>query len=84
MYLVKIWVPHKLSDVNKYVDYMNKISFNYDNTDFTSEFSKKFNFQVGFLNKIKIDPKEMSSFLLEYDEMFDSIAEKFYNKIQGI
>ena len=73
----------KLSDVNKYVDYMNKISFNYDNTDFTSEFSKKFNFQVGFLNKVKIDPKEMSSFLSEYDEMFDSIAEKFYNKIQN-
>jgi len=73
-----------LYDVNKYVDYMNKISFDYDNTDFTSEFFKKFNFQVGYLHKVKIDPDEMSSFLSEYDSMFDLIAEKFFGKIKDL
>lgn len=70
-----------LHDVNKYLDYMNKISFDYDHTDFTSEFSKKFNFQVGYLHKVIIEPNEMLSFLSEYDDMFNLVAEKFFEKI---
>ena len=30
-------------DVNKYFDYVNKISFDFNYTDFSSEFAKKFN-----------------------------------------
>ena len=71
-----------LYDVNKYLDYMNKISFDYDHTDFTSEFSKKFNFQVGYLHKVKINPDEMSSFLKEYDAMFELVSEEFIKKIK--
>jgi hypothetical protein len=70
-----------LYDVNKYLDYMNKISFDYDHTDYTSEFSKKFNFQVGYLHKVKIDPNEMDKFLKEYETMFDLVSEEFVKKI---
>ena len=73
-----------LDDVNKYLDYMSMISFDYDHTDFTSEFSKKFNFQVGYLHKVKIEPDELSSFLSEYDNMFDLIADKFFDKIKNL
>jgi len=68
-------------DVNKYLDYMNKISFDYDHTDFTSEFSKKFNFQVGYLSKVKIEPEEMVDFLNEYESMFELISQEFLKKL---
>lgn len=70
-------------DVNKYFDYVNKISFDFNYTDFSSEFAKKFNLQVGYLHKAKISPDEMSSFLKEYDATFELIAEEFVKKIDN-
>lgn len=71
----------KSYDVNKYLEYMMKISFDYDHTDFTSEFSKKFNLQLGYLHKEKIIPSELNKFLKEYDKMFDLVSQEFYKKI---
>ena len=51
--------------------------------DFSSEFAKKFNLQVGYLHKAKISPDEMSSFLKEYDATFELIAEEFVKKIDN-
>lgn len=73
-----------ISDVNKYVAYIEKYSFFSQQIDFISELVKKFNMQVGYLNTIKISPAEIDSFLDDYDDMFENLSNAFITEIQQL
>jgi len=71
----------KLSDLNKYVDYIEKNSVIFEQVDFTTELSNRFSYGAGFLNEENIPPKELKLFLDEFDEMFDRLTSEYLKKI---
>ena len=73
-----------LSDVNKYVDYIEKYAVDYEQVDFTSEIANKFGLSSGYLTKINISPKELKSFLGEYDSMFERLSSEYLKKIKEL
>ena len=77
------WIDTKVdfSELNKYVNYIENTTFDFYHVDFTSELSKKFNYQSGYLNDINISSNIMSEFLDEYHIMFDNAADMCYKKI---
>lgn len=77
------WMDVKVdfSELNKYVNYIENTTFDFYHVDFTSELSKKFNYQSGFLNDTNISSNMMSEFLDEYHNMFESAADMYYEKI---
>jgi len=70
-----------LSDLNKYVDYFEKNAITFNQLEFTTELSAKFNYNLGILEKIKIEPNELEKFLGNYDEMFEKMASKHIEKL---
>ena len=68
--------------MNKYVDYIEKYAIDYEQVDFTSEVANKFGLSSGYLKKINISPKELKSFLGEYDEMFERLSCEYLKRIK--
>jgi len=77
------WMNEKVdfNELNKYVNYIENTTFDFYHVDFTSELSKKFNYESGFLNNVSISSNNMSKFLDEYSEMFENAASMYFKKI---
>jgi len=69
--------------LNKYVDYMEKYTTDYEQQDYGTELANRFNYSVGYMSKISIESKEMESFLNEYDSMFERLAKKYLELINA-
>ncbi len=68
-------------ELNNYVDYIIKNSFDYDNDNF-SVMSQEFFHHGGFLVDTNIEENQMKQFIEKHDEIFSKIADEFLKKIQ--
>ncbi|MBR73439.1 MAG: hypothetical protein CL872_00640 [Dehalococcoidaceae bacterium] len=68
-------------ELNNYVDYIIKNSFDYDNDNF-SVMSQEFFHHGGFLVDTNIEENQMKQFIEKHDKIFSKIAEEFLKKIQ--
>lgn len=84
--IISEWINIKVNyeDVNRYVNYIENTSFVFHDLDFISTLSKKFNYDVGYLNKSKIAPLEVKNLLMKHDGMFKNLTEKYLIKINSI
>jgi hypothetical protein len=72
------------SDLSKYVDYMEKVSVDYQQVDYTTEFSNRFGYGAGFLSETNISENDLISFLDEYDQMFERLSSEYIKKIKNL
>lgn len=71
-----------LSDLNKYVDYFEKNAITFNQLEFTTELSTKFNYNLGDSITVNINPNDLEEFLNDYDEMFEKMAQKHVELIK--
>ena len=69
------------TDLSKFVDILNKNSFDFDITSFDNDVSKEF-FYSGFLSDVEINESRMRILLDRYDEMLKMLAREHIKKIK--
>lgn len=73
-----------ISELNKYIDYIEKVSVEFDLTGFTSELANRFKYQTGYQKKVVINPIDMESFLKEYEQPFEKLSDKYIEKMNEV
>jgi len=69
------------SELNDYIDFIEKNSFEFPNERYSFEISNRFNYNVGYLKQVEIQVDKMESFLNEFSPIFQKVAEEYINKM---
>ncbi len=74
--------PLAQSELNKYLDMIEKNSFEYNHIDLSAEFSYKFGFKGPVMDS-ELPEREISSFLEKHEDIFRKLASKYIEKIEN-
>lgn len=74
----------KLEDLSDFISYIQEISFVFPHQRYSYEVAKRLNYISGFLKEGKSDQKSISSFLEDYNEIFEMLASKYIEKIHEL
>jgi len=69
------------SELNDYINFIEKNSFEFPNERYSFEISHRFNYNVGYLKQEEIQVNKMESFLNEFSSIFQKLAEEYIKKM---
>jgi len=70
------------SELNNYIDFLEKNSFEFPNEKYYYEVANRFKFNVGYLKEIEIKEKDMKEFLNALNSTFEILSQKYLEKIK--
>ncbi|MEM4249724.1 MAG: hypothetical protein QW395_05505 [Candidatus Nitrosotenuis sp.] len=70
------------SELNSYIDFLEKDSFEFPNEKYYYEVANRFKFNVGYLKEIEIKEKDMKEFLNDLNSTFEMLSQKYLEKIK--
>lgn len=70
------------SELNNYIDFLEKNSFEFPNEKYYYEVANRFKFNVGYLKEVEINEKVMKEFLDDLNATFELLSKEYLKKLK--
>ena len=74
----------KITDLGKFIDFIEKNSFELDFIHYQHEIAHRFNYNVGYMKKPEFKLNDLKKLFNEFDELIDTLGNEFIKKMQKL